>query len=68
MRGVGVDNTRSRELVDITIVIISAVPIILWSLYAAPRSAYRMHPAKLSIAAAFLALPVLAITAQTLAR
>ena len=79
MREVGVENTRSKdlvsigfgfhvELVDITILLVSAVPIVFWTLYATPRSAYRMHPAKLIIAAAFLGLPFLAVTAQTLAR
>lgn len=79
MRGLGVENTRSRdllpiglgyqvELVDITILLVSAVPIVLWSVYAIPRSVYLVHPAKLLIAAAFLGLPFLAVAAQTIAR
>ncbi|MEM8812432.1 MAG: DUF2306 domain-containing protein, partial [Pseudomonadota bacterium] len=79
MRTMGVENTRSRELVsigsgfqvelvDFTILLISAVPIVLWSLYALPRRVYRMHGAKLGIAAAFLGLPLVAVTMQTLGR
>ncbi len=79
MRAVGVENTRSRELVsigfgyqvefvDITILMIAAVPIVLWGVYAIPRSVFRAHPTKLWIAAAFLGLPLLAVTAQTLTR
>ncbi len=79
MRALGVENTRSRdlvsiglgyrvELVDITILVVSAVPIVLWSAYAVPRGVYLTHPAKLWIAAAFLALPLFAVTAQTLTR
>ena len=79
MRGIGVENTRSKdlvsiglgfqvELVDITILLVSGVPIVLWSVYAIPRSVYRVHPAKLWIVSAFLGLPLLAVTAQTIAR
>ena len=79
MRDIGVENTRSRdlvsiglgfqvELVDITILLVSAVPIVLWSVYAIPRSVCRVHPAKLWIASAFLGLPLLAVTAQTIVR
>lgn len=75
----GIENTRSKELisigfgyqvqlVDITILMVSAVPILLWGLYALPRRVGPAHPAKLSIAAAFLGLPLLAVAAQTLAR
>lgn len=79
MRTAGIENTRSRELVpigsgyqvelvDITILMISAVPVILWAAYAAPRRAVREHPTKLWIAAAFFGLPLVAITAQTVSR
>jgi hypothetical protein len=79
MRAVGVENTRSLdlvsigfgyqvELVDITILMISAVPIFLWGLYAIPRSVFRTHPAKFWTAAAFFGLPFLAVTAQTVTR
>lgn len=79
MRAVGVENTRSRdivsvgfgyqvELVDITILMIASVPIVLWGIYAIPRSVFREHPAKLWIAAAFFGLPFLAVMAQTLGR
>ncbi len=79
MRAGGVENTRSRELisisfgfqvelVDITILIISAVPIFLWGVYAIPRGVFRAHPGKFWIAAAFLGLPFLAVTAQIISR
>lgn len=79
MRVVGVENTRSRdlvsiglgyqvELVDITILMISAVPIFLWGVYAIPRYVFWAHPAKLWIAAAFFGLPFLAVTAQIATR
>ena len=79
MRAGGVDNTRSRELVsfgfgyqvelvDITILLVASVPLVLWSLYAIPRSVTLAHPAKLSIASAFLGLPLIAVIAQTVLR
>ncbi|MGF1529486.1 MAG: hypothetical protein ACFCBW_22290 [Candidatus Competibacterales bacterium] len=79
MGAVGVENTRSRdlvsigldlqvELVDITILTVSAVPLLLWGIYAIPRSILRVHPAKLWIATAFFGLPFLAVTAQTVTR
>jgi len=75
MRAVGVENTRARdlvsigfgwrvELVDITILMVAAVPILLWGLYAIPRRVLRAHPAKLWLAAAFFGLPLLAVAAQ----
>lgn len=79
MRSFGVVNARSKdlvsigfgfqvELVDITILVISAVPLILWSFYALPRCVYRSQPVKLMIAVAFFGLPFIAVAAQTLLR
>ena len=79
MRAVGVQNTRSRdlvsigfnvqvELVDITILLVAAVPLLLWTVYALPRHVIATHPAKLWIAAGFLGLPLLAVIAQTMGR
>jgi hypothetical protein len=79
MRAVGVENTRSRdlvsiglgyqvELVDMTILMISAVPILLWGVYALPRRVFLAHPTKLWIAAGFFGLPFLAVAAQTITR
>lgn len=79
MEAVGVENTRSRdlvsiglgyqvELVDVTILVISAVPILLWGAYALPRGVLSAHPAKLWIAAGFFGLPFLAVAAQTVTR
>jgi hypothetical protein len=79
MGTLGVVNTRSRdlvsiglgyqvELVDLTILMVSAVPILLWGVYAIPRRALWMHPAKLWIATAFFGLPFLAVTAQSVLR
>ncbi|MEM6711983.1 MAG: DUF2306 domain-containing protein [Pseudomonadota bacterium] len=79
MRAGGIENTRSRELVplgsgynvelvDITILLVSSVPLVLWCLYSIPRTVIGGHPAKLSIASAFLGLPLLAVVAQTLMR
>ncbi|MCF7983443.1 MAG: hypothetical protein K9L70_03490 [Thiohalocapsa sp.] len=79
MRALGVENTRSRdlvslglgyhvELVDLTILMVSAVPILLWGVYAIPRQILPMHPAKLWIATAFFGLPFLAVTAQSVVR
>jgi hypothetical protein len=79
MRAVGVENTRSRdlvsiglgyqvELVDMTILMISALPILLWAAYALPRGVVLAHPAKLGIAAGFFGLPFLAVAAQTVSR
>jgi hypothetical protein len=79
MRAVGVQNTRSRdlvsigfnvqvELVDVTILLVAAVPILLWTVYALPRRVLATHPAKLWIATGFLGLPLLAVIAQTVSR
>lgn len=79
MGAFGVENTRSLhlvpiglgfqvELVDITILLVSAAPVVLWGVYAIPRRVGRAHPAKLGIAAAFFGLPFLAVAAQTLGR
>ena len=79
MRAAGVDNTRSRdlvsigfgvqvELVDITILLVAAVPVLIWSAYALLRHVLAAHPAKLWIAASFFGLPLLAIVAQTVGR
>ncbi|MEM8575008.1 MAG: DUF2306 domain-containing protein [Pseudomonadota bacterium] len=79
MRTGGVENTRSKdllsigygyqvELVDITILLVAAVPIVLWSIYAIPRSAVLTHPAKLWVASLFLGLPLVAVVAQTINR
>ena len=79
MRGFGVQNTRSKEpvsigfgfhveLVDITILLVSSVPILLWAVYALPRRVIGMHKAKLWIASSFLGLPFAAVTAQTVLR
>ncbi len=79
MRSFGVENTRSKhlvsigfgyqvEFVDITILVISAVPLILWSIYALPRYAYRSHPVKLVIAVLFSGMPFIAVAAQTVLR
>lgn len=79
MRAVGVENTRSKELVpmrggyqvelvDITILLVAAVPIFLWSVYAIPRGVYLRHPAKLWIGSLFLGLPLVAVAAQTITR
>lgn len=79
MRLLGVDNTRALDLVsvgfgyqvavvDLTILMVAAVPILLWGLYAVPRAVPRKNPAKLSIATLFFVLPLLAIIAQSVAR
>jgi uncharacterized membrane protein len=79
MRAAGVENTRSRdlvsigfnvrvELVDITILLVAAVPLLLWVAYALPRHVLTTHPAKLWIATSFLGLPLLAVVAQTAGR
>jgi hypothetical protein len=53
------------ELVDITILLVAAVPIFLWSVYAIPRGVYLRHPAKLWIGSLFLGLPLVATATQT---
>lgn len=79
MRCAGVENTRSRELVaigfnvqvelvDITILLVAAVPLLLWVVYALPRHVLAIHPAKLWIAASFLGFPLMAVVAQTAGR
>ena len=79
MRAGGVENTRSLdlisigfgvqvELVDLTILMVAAVPIVLWAVYAIPRRVHWAHPAKLSIASAFFGLPFLAVVGQAVAR
>jgi uncharacterized membrane protein len=79
MRILGVENTRSRdlvsigfnvqvELVDITILLVAAVPLLLWVVYALPRHVLAIHSAKLWIAMSFLGLPLLAVVAQTAGR
>lgn len=73
MRGLGIEDTRSRdvivpvgfdrylELVEITVLLNAAIPIVFWLLYAMPRGVVRRHPVKLSVAGAFLALPTATI-------
>lgn len=79
MRAVGVENTRSRdlvamgfnvqvELVDITTLLVAAVPLVLWVVYALPRQVLACHPAKLWTATSFLGLPLLAVVAQAAGR
>ena len=79
MRGLSIENTRARdiipigfgyqvELVDITVALIAAIPLVLSAIYAIPRGVLSQHPAKLATVAAFFAMPVAAIVAQTLAR
>jgi uncharacterized membrane protein len=79
MQGMGIENTRSRdivtigfgyqiEFVDITILLIAAVPILLWTIYAIPRNVLAQHPGKLWIAIGFFGLPFVAVAAQTLGR
>lgn len=69
MRGLGIEDTRSRdvlvpiafdrhlELVEITVLLNAAIPIFFWLVYATPRGVLGRHPAKLTVAAAFLVLP-----------
>lgn len=79
MRGFGVENTRSREvvsigfgyqieLVDITVTLISSMPLLLWAIFAIPRGVLLTHPAKLGTVIAFLVFPLGAIVAQAVAR
>lgn len=79
MRGAGIENTRARdiipigfgyqvELVDITVGLIAAIPLVFWVIYALPRRVLLRHPAKLATVVAFFAVPVAAIVAQSLAR
>ncbi|MEM6381389.1 MAG: DUF2306 domain-containing protein [Pseudomonadota bacterium] len=79
MNALGVENTRSKELVsigfgfevelvDLTILMVASGPLILWALFAIPRGVFLAHGAKLSIAVAFVALPLAAILMQTLTR
>lgn len=79
MRSSGVENTRSRdvvsigpyvqvELVDITILLISAAPILLWAIYAVPRRVFGADPIKAAIASAFFVLPLGAVVAQAVSR
>lgn len=79
MRSLGVENTRSLELVsvgfgyqvelvDLTILMIAAVPILVWGIYAVPRGVLAKNPAKLWIAIVFFALPLLAVIAQSVVR
>ncbi|MEM6848020.1 MAG: hypothetical protein AAF580_08080 [Pseudomonadota bacterium] len=79
MRGMGIENTRARdiitigfgyqvELVDITVALIAAIPLLLWVIYAVPRRVVSHHPAKLATVVAFFAVPFAAIVAQSLAR
>ncbi|MGB1026890.1 MAG: hypothetical protein ACPGYL_10075, partial [Rhodospirillaceae bacterium] len=75
----GVENARSKDLlelgfglqvqlVDITIVLVSAVPLVLWSLFAIPRKVFVLHRAKFGISAAFLVLPLVAVVGQMINR
>jgi hypothetical protein len=79
MRAGGVENTRARdlvsvgfgvqvELVDITILLVAAVPLLLWIAYALPRRVVLAHPAKLWISTVFPGLPLVAIIGQAVAR
>ncbi len=52
------------ELVDITILLVAAVPIVLWSIYAIPGGVYLRHSTKLWIGSLFLELPLVAVAAQ----